>query len=428
MKGLRKRLLSVILVIAIMSVSFILPEKEADAATTYITVESFSNSLAKEIGLKSVSGTAESGYVNALIKAGIIKEGDFTKYTGYLTRTDLGVLLNRADEYLYGDTLNADLVSLALEKRISDIKKITASKRTDVVKAYLKGFIKGYDNGDYSTNREYRGSNKASKEGALNCIKMLKNKSLRAKISPDGQLIRTTNLPKNADMFPYILASYPNKYYEWKLTYEVSTITLGDGKKKELVNLVDYASPKDIDYLKLDACPDFSAIKEEYLNSWVEKARKHTELVFSADYRTIGDIWGNALLDTSYAKGTNYEYFPQRLIDEYITNMKKNKTIVEYYKIAVDGSSLYYFDDNFYLRVYVKYRIVSSKVPSKISDEDFVVNRLYNHILFSNTFVYIPGYVIGKWTEGYYDILIGVDSSFKNVGVVGIEIYKGEAW
>jgi hypothetical protein len=40
--------------------------------------------------------------------------------------------------------------------------------------------------------------------------------------------------------------------------------------------------------------------------------------------------------------------------------MKKNKTIVESSKVAVDGSSLYYYNGRYILRVYVKYRIKSS--------------------------------------------------------------------
>ncbi|NLK27892.1 MAG: hypothetical protein GX306_06070, partial [Clostridiales bacterium] len=158
---------------------------EQKTVNVYITIEEFAELIAKKIGLETISD---------LENAGIIKEGDFSNYTKNITRTDAAVLLNRADEYLYGDKLDPNLVELALEKRISDIEKIKKSKQIDVVKCYLKGFIKGYSNGKFSTDREFRGSSRMTREGALSCIKMLKDKSLRAKISPDGQLIRTTNL------------------------------------------------------------------------------------------------------------------------------------------------------------------------------------------------------------------------------------------
>lgn len=42
----------------------------------------------------------------------------------------------------------------------------------------------------------------------------LKNKGKRFKLSYDGQVLRIINLPKNYKDYPYILASFPNSYYE----------------------------------------------------------------------------------------------------------------------------------------------------------------------------------------------------------------------
>ncbi|MDF2486725.1 MAG: hypothetical protein K0R46_2893, partial [Herbinix sp.] len=225
MKAKSKKLFYEILFILVLIFThlFIAEGKTVVAATNYISIEEFAKALAEKVELSPVTGAQGSGYVNALIEKSIIKEGDFTSYTGDLTRGDAAVLLNRADEYLYGDILDPKLVQTALEKRISDIKKISEAKRMDVVKCYLKGYITGYNNGTYSTDREFRGGNKITKSGALNCIKMLKDKTLRAKLSPDGQLIRTTKLPKYAKNYPYILASYPNSYYDWKFKFERST-------------------------------------------------------------------------------------------------------------------------------------------------------------------------------------------------------------
>jgi hypothetical protein len=169
-------------------------------------------------------------------------DGDFTSYSKALTRGNLLVLVNRADEYLHGDTVKAELVKTVIKKRISDISKVTALKKEDVAKGFIKGFLKGYSNGSYSADRELKVNNKILKKDALTILKMIKNKSLRAKISPDGQLIRTTNLPNNAYMFPYILASYPNRYYEAELKFEGIT-RYRDGVLTPLKSPDDYTYP-----------------------------------------------------------------------------------------------------------------------------------------------------------------------------------------
>ena len=394
--------------------------------TTFITVEEFCKALAKELGLKQVEGEQSSGYVNALIAEGIIKKGDITNYTNEIRRTDLMVLLNRADEYLYGDTIKDSLLQLTLERRISDIDKIKASKRNDVAKAYLKGYMKGYSNGAYSTNRELRGSSRVSKTVAMDCIKMLKDKTLRAKISPDGQLIRTTNLPKNAKNYPYILASYPNKYYEWMLRLETSKIYGENNKEIPLYNLKDYATPKNIDELSNEYYANFGEIKKERIQEWVDKARRHLELVLNVDYRTINDKWVEEVMKTDYSYGSLYEWLPRGRLARYLTNMKKNKTIVEYDKVAVDGSSLYYFHNSFYLRCYVKYRIISSIAPPNVTANILIDERPYEKILYSHDGIDIRGFQYGKWIEGYYDIpLCEADGNEGDLGIVGVIFRKG---
>lgn len=128
----------------------------------------------------TVDASQEQPYITAAMTAGILKDGDFEKYTGYITRTDAAVLLNRADEYLYGDTIDADLLEVVLEKRISDIKKVTESKREAVAKCFVKGIIQGNSNGYYIQNRSFKGSEYLTKTDAKALIKKAINKSKRA--------------------------------------------------------------------------------------------------------------------------------------------------------------------------------------------------------------------------------------------------------
>lgn len=409
MKNIRKRVISLALTLIISLLAlYVEPAKEAGASTVYITVESFAKYLTKELGLSSIKGSESSGYVNALIDKGIIVDGDFKSFTGELTRGDAMVLLNRADEYLYGDTLDPELVQLAIDKRISDIDSVKGSKKEDVAKAYLKGYVKGYSNGNYSTDRNMKVNSKITKDGVLGCLKMLKNKSLRAKISPDGQLIRTTNLPKYAKYYPYILASFPNSFYDWKFQYETHERigTRPDGSFGEIpyVNLEDYASPADL--AKKPSRFD-SDVTDKYFDVWVDKVRTHLECVFNVDYRTIGEDWAQKLWQTDFYLGdiSEGEEIQQNVIRKYVDNMKANKTIVKSSMIAVDRSSVYYYDGKYHLRVYVKYCITSSN--EKYEDKDKLAKKTdyyFNNILFSRDYVRFNGYSIGKWKECCYDI------------------------
>lgn len=406
------KLFLIAIVICIMGISKMEPA-ETSAASKYIKPEEFIKSLVKELKLPVDN---DNSYVDAAIKAGIVKEDD--KFSSYLTRAEAAVLLNRADEYLYGDTLDPELVTLALEKRISDIKSIDENMRLDVVKCYLKGFIKGYSNGKYSTDREFRGNSKISRTGALDTVKMLKNKSLRAKISPDGQLIRTTKLPKYADKYPYILASFPNEYYDWKFRFEDATrekydYDLGKFVEVPLKRYEDYAYPTEMD--KTTNIKNFSEIRDQNIDIWVEKARVHLETIFNADYRTIDDEWVETLLKTDYQYGYSVVSNKKREnIESYVKRMKENKTIVESDIIALDKSSLYFYNGDYYFRVYVKYRIKSSKMVYEN------VPYQNNNLIYTRDLLWFKNFNTGEWRECCFDIALTAyeDRDKGNLGVL----------
>ena len=388
------------------------PIKRVEAATTNISVGYFSKLLGKEIGITAKDNTNIS-YVNALMEKGIIKEGDFLSYTDWLTRGDAMLLLNRADEYLYGDNLDPELVQTAIDKRISDISKVKDSKRADVAKAYLKGYVKGYSNGEYSTDRLMKVEDKISKSAALGYLKMITKKSLRSKISPDGQLIRTTNLPKSADKYPYILASYPNEYYDWEFLYQGATRTRynpDSGRVEEVpyIYLEDFAAPVDVEKVtRIDNFPDIKKIK---LNTWVNKVNIHMESIFNVDYRTIDEDWINNVLSVDYTYGYwGVEDNTKKWLNKYMVKVKENNTIVEAKKIAVDGSSFYYFNGKYYMRVYVKYRINSSKT---IYEDKMLYET--NNIFFTGFPICFNNFKLGEWKECCFDVALTNYSNNEN--------------
>jgi hypothetical protein len=203
---MRKLIAMLMTILLVFTMTGKVEPQQAEASSLKITVSEFTKELAEELGTVSEGVTA----VDVLMNNGIIKSGDFTDYSKNLTRGDMLMLLSRADDYLYNTVIDDKLIKEVIEKRISDIGKISKDKREDVAKGFIKGLMKGYSNGKFSGDRNLKLTNKVTRDGAIASLKMLKDKSLRAKISPDGQLIRTTNLPKYAKYFPYILASYPN--------------------------------------------------------------------------------------------------------------------------------------------------------------------------------------------------------------------------
>ncbi len=397
-----RKMISTLMVILLVLTILVKDEPQrAEASSLKITISEFAEELVKEFGVSNEGSTA----IDVLINNGIIKEGDFTDYSKNLTRGDMLILLSRADDYLNSTVTDDKLIKEVIDKRISDIGKISESKREDIAKGFIKGLMKGYSNGKFASDRNLKLTSKVTKDGALSSLRMLNDKSLRAKISPDGQLIRTTNLPKYAKYFPYILASYPNDYYDWQFGYEgqslVNPIT---GERTPYKHLEEYACPADID--RITDFENFKEVKEQYVEEWVNKVRTYMECVFNADYRTINDDWVNKLLSADYSYGN--EIATKRAkedIEKYIKKMKENKTIVECSKIAIDRSSLYFYRGRYVLRTYVKYRINSSNEKYGADAERLVYENPYSKILFTSfPLVNLNKFTIGEWKEGYFEV------------------------
>lgn len=393
----------------ILIIGVVMFAKPAKASSKYMTGEEFVTKVVKELKLE-VDKTKSKPYIEAAVQAGIIEEELF-ELEKNITRTDASIILVRADEYKYGVTIDYDLVDLIIEKRISDINKVDKNKREYVAKIYALGYIKGYSNGSYSTDREFRGGSKLTANGANTIISMLNKPSKRSKISPDGQLLRTTNLPSNADMYPYILASYPNAYYDWEFGFMKWT---RDGVPiygtDKLVNLEDYAAPKDTKSLNLYRWDTTDTTIEEiyakHIDSWVEKAKKYVETVFNVDYRTLKNNtnWFNTIIELDYQHGWRNQKNTETRLNQYIDAAIKNKTIVETSVVAVDSSTLYYnYLDGLSLRVYVKYRINSAIDISQV--------RLSPIAYTNRDYVNYDDVTIGKWRNGYFDISLSMNGN-----------------
>ena len=282
-------------------------------------------------------------------------------------------------------------INTVLEKRISDIKNIPKSKREAVAAVIAKGIMKGYSNGLYATSREFRGNNKITANGAKEVIQKVLNPEKRALVSPDGQLIRTTNLPKNANDYPYILECFPNEYYEMKYSFMYLTDYLTGKIKKD-----EYAYPKEVDYDFLynkfyyRMINDIEIGKYGLYDQMLSNVEKYLQHIFNVDYRTVNDKWKEGLASCFCFYSSDDTVYNK--IEKYITNIKKNHVVVEVDKIAIDPGAIYEVRGNLRVRAYVKYRI---------SADD--INVSSNQLIFNSS---IKNFKNGKWREDIFDIYI----------------------
>lgn len=524
-KSVRERVISLViaLVLVIVAIPVTAPAREASAASKYIKVDAFIKYLVTEMKLP-LDNNSNIPYIDAAMKAGMLKEGDFKDYSVYLTRTDCAVLANRADEYIYGAhygftdgiyeflkdctfvngflyyNIKGDLypevtdiwsypvtrfmdevvlprlephfkfpdgliasyykessllenpqtfieigkikktqagneyepfitddfliqawqkiidgdrrVQAVYDLRISDLNKITKSKRQDVVEIVAKGIIKGYSNGMYVQNRSFKGSNKITASGAKGVVALVLDPYSRAPISPDGQLIRTTNLPKNYTKYPYILECFPNEFYEVPFYFQfLSRFKNGTMPKKE------YRYPVETGNLELLERYDdhiFPSMRPYmYYDTIMNKANVFLQKVFNVDYRTVDQDWIDDLAN-SYAPYGGFNAYED--IETYIKGIKNNHVVVESQIIALEPSSLYNYTHNYHIRAYVKYRITADTVNVKDDLE----------LIFSALNTYLVGVKNGEWTYGYYDVLmVGTSYSGQSDRNFGVDPWAG---
>ncbi|SHO46697.1 hypothetical protein [Anaerocolumna xylanovorans] len=386
--------ISLVLVV-VMALNVVIPANPVEAASSNIKICDFIKLLVTAMEVE-VDTAQTDAYLKAAMAAGIVKDEDFEDYNEYTSRTDAAVLLNRADEYLHGDTVDAKLLQTVLEKRISDINKIPKEKREAVAKTYAKGFIVGKSNGMYIQSRSFKGNDYLAAADAKKIVALLKNTKGRAKMSPDGQLIRTTNLPKNAKDYPYILEAFPNSFYEMKFMYQRATYSY------KPVEGEDYARPTKVNETMSVLETDKKG-RCVYIDDWMKKVEDNLKYRLNVNYCTIDNTWLNNLRSTYFiykTEGSNKKTTDD--IKEYMSYAKKNQVVIKCPIISVEPSTLY-FDDAYRVRVYVKFKI-------SFSGERKPLDKLF----FVRQFVSLKEITKDKWFEGVYDIELATANGNSN--------------
>ena len=319
-------------------------------------------------------------------------------------------ILVAADEYLYGAKVSSDDLALA-KSRITNLKKAgSSSYQTIFAKAFVLGYYAGTKTANYSKTRTIKPTSKISKTTGTGLVAMLTDKSKRIQLTDDMQVIRTTKLPRTANLYPYILDSYPNAYYDTSFNnYKVmKTQTAETGFKERLQKTSTSFWP--FEYSAYCHAGDNECViksqnrdyDKEYEN--IEAAIEFYTYAMNVDYRTIKN-------DTEWFRVMN-KYLSKEYLNTYIEACIRNKTIVECDVVAGDISSCYIASGGDYFKIYLHFRVVSDKVIEKgeplgsdivygVYDDELVPVITQNRGDSKAWLLNGPKYELGEWIDYY---------------------------
>ena len=278
--------------------------------------------------------------------------------------------------------------------RVNDIKSAGKRHQLDLITVLKKGIIIGKSMGRYTQNRNLMPKRKVSLAEAKKVIERVYDSKKRYPMSPDGQLLRKTNLPFWASDYKYILASYPDSYYETMFGYESHLAT-------SFKLHSSYDPPKYAYERILNGYETNDNIYEE-----ADKVRRFQNHRMNVDYRTIDKKWRDKLISfyrrKEHTKKSDLNGMKKE-IDKYIRFVKENKVIIESKPVATDASSAYYWYITPSFHTYMKFRIVSCKNLDK---------NLYKIIYGSHVGDWSYGLAkyrekkvkLGEWCEGVYQV------------------------
>ena len=278
--------------------------------------------------------------------------------------------------------------------RVNDIKSAGKRHQLDLITVLKKGIIIGKSMGRYTQNRNLMPKRKVSLAEAKKVIERVYDSKKRYPMSPDGQLLRKTNLPFWASDYKYILASYPDSYYETMFGYESHLAT-------SFKLHSSYDPPKYTYERILNGYETNDNIYEE-----ADKVRRFQNHRMNVDYRTIDKKWRDKLISfyrrKEHTKKSDLNGMKKE-IDKYIRFVKENKVIIKSKPVATDASSAYYWYITPSFHTYMKFRIVSCKNLDK---------NLYKIIYGSHVGDWSYGLAkyrekkvkLGEWCEGVYQV------------------------
>lgn len=325
----------------------------------------------------------------------------------------------RADETLNGTAYDENLYyQVTSKKRIKDLSKAAKAYRKAVTICFVKGIMPGKSPAQYSHQRKLSPKANTTPAQAKAIVTRVANKSKRIKLTEDGQVTRTKNLPKNASQYRYILASFPNSYYEPKFNYQIIKYSAGYIPK----NLEDYASPKNVLKVK-DGWDDgdgytFGKAYDRYVDEWMDTIQKNLELRFNYNYKTTDfSKWKAELLKTYPMR---YRSDHSKWLENWRNWTTNYKVITNTSSVVADPSSIYLSNNNYYVRCYVKFKVNASQL--------FTPDSLDQNVYVYSSHMYLPGLKLNKTYSAVIDVPFGdwAVGSYGN-GATVVDDYIGRA-
>lgn len=352
----------------------------AQASGSPLKVSRFYSMMSDSLGIKTEDMVKECGIADSA--------------STNLTNERAAVIAQAADKLKNNDAYNKEIYKMVVKyKRIKDMQSVTMGWEDDVRKIFTKGIMVGKSNGKCTQDRSFNPNVRVSVADAKAIIKRVKSKKARFKLSPDGQLIRTTNLPKTAKKYKYILASFPNSFYDAPMEYNCYTSKVKRGKDYQWPSKLDKQT-KNNGYEKMNT----AKWMDKYGQSKADLIKKNLEARFSFNYKTSGNAWFNKLRKTYRISGdAEIDQGANIAIRKYMKAAKKNKVSIKYSQINVEPSSAY-MCNGIYYRCYIKFKVNCKKWYTPKSYKQ-------NQLIFGNI-VYITKMNKNKWCSGYFDIRI----------------------
>lgn len=206
-------------------------------------------------------------------------------------------------------------------------------------------------------------------DGDTSTVFITTKESPEAEYDEWGRLIRTTDLPKNAADYPYILADVSNEMYEMGYPHS--------HPERSKVAAILY-----------DTIPEFN---KENVDIWMGRIKTFGSLWLNVDYKTIDDEWAKAVFGTKM-QNSDAEL---KYIREYVDWVKKNKIQIEGY---LDPEPSMIYRDGF----------GTSHVRSKFRIK-FVSFQENQDLLYDTWFPNENEFEKNRWYEGFTDIKIGTN-------------------
>ncbi|PYE41841.1 hypothetical protein DFQ00_1571, partial [Paenibacillus barcinonensis] len=194
-----------------------------------------------------------------------------------------------------------------------------------------------------------------------------------------GRVIRTTNLPKNAKDFPYILEEYPNEMYEMKFPRIVDTTSAQLAKFDKVFN------------------------HKGTMDQWKTTTENYYNTLLNVDYRTIDEDWAKTLF-SNHNQAFSYVLTDMK---KYVEWVKSNKIIMKGSLVAepsmvTDANKL----SGYFIRTKFNF-----KIKSYIK---------YENIILDERFKSAGPFKKGKEYEGYVDIPLSTNVNNYNLKVSGM--------